>query len=307
MPIASNTETFGPGQQTPPREGVAREIENQGEDVRNLLSLSGGAVLVTGGARGLGLCIASAIIEAGADVYCSDIVDEPSKAEWSALAAKSKGLGRRIEYAGGINICNGKQVNELYAGIASRRAQAGLGPITGLLHAAATQHEQDAIDYDMEPFARVMRINVDGSMVVAQAAARVMRQSGVGGSIVLIASMSGFIANRGLHCAAYQPSKAAVHQLARSLAVEWAVYRIRVNTLSPGYVRTAMSNMLLAEHPDKLKLWESSNPLSRIALPYELKAPAVFLLSSGSSFMTGADLKIDGGVSVRRRRGRGCR
>lgn len=104
--------------------------------------------------------------------------------------------------------------------------------------------------------------------------------------------------SQGIHSSGYQASKAAVHQLARSLAVEWGQYGIRVNTISPGYIRTAMSNALLVGHPDKLREWENSNPLGRIALPHEVKAPAILLLSKGASFVNGTDIRIDGGVSV---------
>jgi NAD(P)-dependent dehydrogenase (short-subunit alcohol dehydrogenase family) len=170
----------------------------------------------------------------------------------------------------------------------------------------------------MDKFRRMMQINIDGSMITAQAAARLMRNSGQGGSILLVASMSGAIANKvssafscrviflifvstskGVYCSAYNASKAACLQLGRSLAVEWAEYNIRVNTLSPGYIRTAMTNMLLEGRPYLLEKWQSENPMNRIATPSEFKGPAVFLLSNASSFMTGSDLRVDGGVSLR--------
>lgn len=196
IPASANTKPFGPDKDAAPAEEVTTEIQTPADDIRNLMSLAGGAVLVTGGARGLGLCIASGCIEAGADVYCSDLLAEPSDSEWDALAAKAKQLGRRLEYFGKVDICNAKQINQLYSDIAAKRKQAGLPPINGLLHAAATNHEQDALDYDMQPYEKVVHINVVGAMIVAQAAARIMKESGQGGSMVLIASISGFIANR---------------------------------------------------------------------------------------------------------------
>lgn len=82
------------------------------------------------------------------------------------------------------------------------------------------------------------------------------------------------------------------------MAVEWAEYKIRVNTLSPGYIRTAMTNLLLEGKPDLLQRWENDNPMKRIAAPSEFKGPAIYLLSKASSFVTGSDLRVDGGVSV---------
>jgi NAD(P)-dependent dehydrogenase (short-subunit alcohol dehydrogenase family) len=100
---------------------------------------------------------------------------------------------------------------------------------------------------------------------------------------------------QGIHCAAYNTSKAAVHQMCRSLATEWGEYGIRVNSLSPGYIRTAMTDMLLAEKPEIEKQWMAGALLGRLGVPEDFKSPAVYLLAEGSSFMTGADLRVDGG------------
>jgi NAD(P)-dependent dehydrogenase (short-subunit alcohol dehydrogenase family) len=83
--------------------------------------------------------------------------------------------------------------------------------------------------------------------------------------------------------------------MSRSLAVEWGQYGIRVNTLSPGYIRTAMTDQLLAEKPEIETLWMAGALLGRLGAPEDFKAPAIYMLSDGSSFMTGADLRVDGG------------
>lgn len=83
--------------------------------------------------------------------------------------------------------------------------------------------------------------------------------------------------------------------MCRSLAVEFGTYGIRVNSLSPGYIRTLMTDQLLAEKPEIEKLWMMGALLGRLGAPEDFKAPAVFLLADGSSFMTGADLRVDGG------------
>jgi NAD(P)-dependent dehydrogenase (short-subunit alcohol dehydrogenase family) len=94
---------------------------------------------------------------------------------------------------------------------------------------------------------------------------------------------------------AYNPSKAAVIQLARNLAAEWGQYGIRVNTLSPGYILTDMLQSLFDEFPERRDQWPKENMLNRLSLPREYRGAAVFLLSEASSFMTGSDLRIDGG------------
>lgn len=117
-------------------------------------------------------------------------------------------------------------------------------------------------------------------------------------SMAFIASMSGTVANRGLICAAYNTSKAGVMQLGRNLAAEWGNRGIRVNTISPGYCETAMVEKLFETHPERRTEWANQNMLGRVSKPEEYRAAAVFLMGNGSSFMTGSDLRIDGGHSA---------
>lgn len=93
----------------------------------------------------------------------------------------------------------------------------------------------------------------------------------------------------------YNPSKAAVIQLARNLAAEWGEHGIRVNTLSPGYILTQMLENLFKVYPERRIQWPKENMLGRLSTPNEYRGAAVFLLSDASSFMTGSDLRIDGG------------
>jgi NAD(P)-dependent dehydrogenase (short-subunit alcohol dehydrogenase family) len=113
--------------------------------------------------------------------------------------------------------------------------------------------------------------------------------------MALIASMSGTVANRGLLCASYNASKAGVQQLGRSLAAEWGVHGIRVNTISPGYIETEMVRELFETQPQRRREWAGQNMLGRIASPEDFKGVAVFLMGGGSRWMTGSDVRIDGG------------
>lgn len=133
-------------------------------------------------------------------------------------------------------------------------------------------------------------VNVTGAFMTAQAAAKAMITHDTPGSIVFIASMSGTVANRGLICPAYNASKAGVLQLARNLASEWGEYGIRVNTISPGYIVTAMVEELFQRFPERREDWPTQNMLGRLSRPEEYRGAAVFLVSDASSFMTGADL-----------------
>jgi NAD(P)-dependent dehydrogenase (short-subunit alcohol dehydrogenase family) len=115
------------------------------------------------------------------------------------------------------------------------------------------------------------------------------------GAIVNVGSMSGQIVNRPQWQPAYNASKAAVHQLTRSLAAEWAPFGVRVNAVAPGYVRTDMSPV---DRPEFAAHWIGDTPQGRAALPEEIAPAVVYLASPASSFMTGEVLVIDGGYTL---------
>ena len=162
--------------------------------VKEILSLNNRTIIVTGGARGLGATLASAVLEAGGDVVCLDVLLKPGESEWGRLVAICKDTN---QYAGyhQCDITNQESVSTLMAEIASEASQRGK-PIRGLVHCAGIQQMTDAIDYPIDEFKRILEVNVTGSFVMAQQIARIMRTAGDSGSIVLIASMSGHIANR---------------------------------------------------------------------------------------------------------------
>ncbi|OBT63063.1 hypothetical protein VE03_07419 [Pseudogymnoascus sp. 23342-1-I1] len=251
-------------------------------------SLKGKVIIVSGAGRGLGLVQAEALLEAGATVYALDRLEDPSP-EFARVQEKALALGTRIEYAR-VDVRDVDMLKHVVDGIAERE-----GGIHGLIAAAGIQQETPAIEYTAEDANRMFEINVTGVFMTAQAVARHMIASGKGGSIVLIGSMSGTVANRGLICPAYNASKAAVLQLARNLASEWGTHNIRVNTISPGYIVTQMVLELFESFPERKTDWPSQNMLGRLSSPEEYRGAAVFLLSDASSFMTGADVRIDGG------------
>lgn len=140
-------------------------------------------------------------------------------------------------------------------------------------------------------FRRLIDINLTGSFLVAQACGRHMIRAGTGGSIVLIASMSGSIVNYPQEQCSYNASKAAVIQLGRSLAAEWARHNIRVNSLSPGYMNTDLNRAPALE--TQKKIWTSMTPQQRLGDADELNGVAVWLASDASSFTTGANVVVD--------------
>ncbi|KAI1932234.1 hypothetical protein LOZ58_003360 [Ophidiomyces ophidiicola] len=246
-------------------------------------------VLVSGAARGLGLTQAEALLEAGAIVYALDRLEEPSP-EFSRIQKRAKEeLNTSLEYRR-IDVRNTEDLNKVVDDIANAE-----GRIDGLIAAAGIQQETPALEYTAQDANMMFEVNITGVFMTAQAVAKQMIRFKKGGSIVLIASMSGTIANRGLICPAYNASKAGVIQLGRNLASEWGQYGIRVNTISPGYIVTAMVEQLFVQYPERKTQWPTENMLGRLSTPEEYRGAAVFLISDASSFMTGSDLRMDGG------------
>ncbi|RDW89733.1 putative sorbitol utilization protein SOU2-1 [Coleophoma cylindrospora] len=280
-PPAEEAESLKTGEGAPTYLGTTKRLPE--------FNLVGKVVLVSGAARGLGLVQAEALLEAGAIVYALDRLEEPSP-DFARIQARAKGdLGTSLSYRR-IDVREVDELNKIVEEIATAH-----GRLDGLIAAAGIQQETTALDYTAEDCDRMMSVNVTGCFMTAQAAAKQMIRFGNGGSIVMIASMSGTIANRGLICPAYNASKAAVIQLGRNLASEWGMYGIRVNTISPGYIVTAMVEALFEKFPERRTEWPTHNMLGRLSKPEEYRGAAAFLISDASSFMTGSDLRMDGG------------
>ncbi|KAK3393672.1 hypothetical protein B0H63DRAFT_23586 [Podospora didyma] len=254
-------------------------------------SLKGKVIVVSGGGRGLGLTQAEALLEAGAIVHALDRLPTPTEdTDFARVASRATtDLGSSLTYHR-IDVRDQKTLNEIVKGIADEE-----GRLDGLIAAAGIQQETPALEYSAEDSDKMLGVNVTGVFMTAQAVARQMIARKQKGSLVLIGSMSGTVANRGLICPVYNASKAGVLQLARNLAAEWGEHGIRVNTISPGYIVTAMTETLFDDVPERRTSWPDANMLKRLSYPEEYRGAAVFLLSDASSFMTGSDLRIDGG------------
>lgn len=162
--------------------------------LEELFALKNRTVVVTGAGRGLGITLAIAVLEAGADAICLDILPEPAAVEWQAISKLQNSSGVRATY----HRCDitdeaavEKTLSELAEG-AKRRNK----PIRSLVNCAGIQQMKDALDYPMDGFRRIMEVNVTGSYIIAKHFARLLQAEKMTGSIVLIASMSGQIANR---------------------------------------------------------------------------------------------------------------
>lgn len=169
---------------------------------------------------------------------------------------------------------------------------------TSSLHQKLISHSSNikAELYEIEKWRRLMEINVNGTFVSTQAVAREMIRLGTGGSIINIASMSGSVVNYPQEQSCYNASKAAVVQMTKSLAAEWARYNIRVNAISPGYMDTALNRVPALEA--QKRIWIDHTPQKRLGSVDDLNNLAVYLASDGSAFMTGSNCLIDGGYTL---------
>lgn len=173
--------------------------------------------------------------------------------------------------------------------------------LDGVIAAAGIMQIESAMDYTVPQIEKMLAVNYTGVFMTAQSAARNMFKYKNHGSICLIASMSGLVANIGMLSPAYNSSKAAVIQLARNLAMEWSPMRkdgsggIRVNCISPGHILTPMVEQNFREVPGLKEEWEGHNMFGRLAETTEFKGAGLLLMSNASTFMTGSQLVIDGG------------
>jgi NAD(P)-dependent dehydrogenase (short-subunit alcohol dehydrogenase family) len=254
--------------------------------------LSNHVILVTGAARGLGLSLSRTLLSAGATVYALDRLPPTEQDPSFTTLASSPPQGTALHYRQ-IDVRDVPSLNDTISKIASVH-----GRLDGLIAAAGIQQETPALEYTAEDANKMFDTNITGVFMTAQATARAMIHHSSPGSIAFIASMSGTVANRKLLCPAYNASKAGVIQLARNLASEWGEHGIRVNTISPGYIVTKMVEGLFEKFPERRRDWTTQNMLGRLSKPEEYGSAAVFLMGKGSGFMTGADLRIDGGHSA---------
>mgnify|MGYP001761908868 FL=1 len=269
-------------------------LEKHTTTIFSEFSLEGKTAVVTGGNRGLGLEMALAYVEAGAHVYVIDLPKEPSE-DFRAVALHCHKLDRQIEYIS-ADVTNEPDMNEAMEFIVEH---SGTGSLDICVACAGIMQTYPALEYPIEQFRRVLEVNTTGAFITAQAAGRVMHaQPNVTGSIILIASMSGTVVNRDQQWVAYNTSKSAVLQLSRNLAAEFGPKKIRVNTISPGYIRTNLVADQLDADPDMLNRWSNANPMGRIGRPHELRGVAVWLASEASSFCNGADIIVSGGHTI---------
>lgn len=253
-----------------------------------LFDLTGRTALVTGGAKGLGRAMARGLAEHGAPIVLADIDDETGRAAAEELAAAT---GVAVSYRH-LDVTDQQMVETVVAEIDDE-----VGGIEILLNNAGRTIHHPLEDGDGEKWRAVMSLNLDGVYHVLSAVGRRMLERGRG-SVINTGSMSGIIANVPQTQASYNASKAAVHNLTRSAALEWASRGVRVNAIAPGYMRTELTRGFYEAGGPQIDQWNLMTPMGRPGEPEELAGAAVYLASDASTFVTGSILSIDGGYTA---------
>jgi 2-dehydro-3-deoxy-D-gluconate 5-dehydrogenase len=242
--------------------------------------LRGEAALVTGASRGIGRAIALELARRGADLGlvqrgdAADVVEEIERRGRRAVVVRA-------------DLTEADAAERAVASVADE-----LGRLDIVVCNAGMVHREPALDVSLEDWRRVVDLNLVGGFVVARAAARVFVRQGGGGRIVFTASVLAF--QGGWNVSSYAASKAAVANLARALANEWAELGIRVNAVAPGYVATPLTDALRA---DPVRFGEITGriPAGRWATADEVASAVAFLVSDEAGYVNGAVLPVDGG------------
>jgi len=252
------------------------------------VTLNNKVIAITGANRGIGLGLAEVCLANSAAVVYSLDLSEPDNEEFAALAKKNP---NRLKYLH-MDVTDEPSIKKTLDQIVEAE-----GALHGMVANAGMTRHQPALDFTREQVEEIYRLNVFGAFSCAQAAARKFIELGVKGSIVFTASMTSYRPNRAGPSAPYGGTKAALRNMTHTLAMEWAPHGIRVNSISPGFVRTQMTAKIEAA-PDFQTKMKYYGGMPRLAMPQELGGAYVYLLSDAASYTTGIDIPVAGIVGA---------
>jgi NAD(P)-dependent dehydrogenase (short-subunit alcohol dehydrogenase family) len=232
--------------------------------------------------------MARALAQAGTDLALFDVEPEGLKSASEELAE----FDCRVHTAV-VDVSDSDQVEAAIDEAASQ-----LGALHILVNNAGVTSGSPFEDLPQEDWERVLSVNLTGLFTCSKWTARHFIKSGSGGSVINIASISGLVGNRGGNNSHYCATKGGVIALTRSLSVEWAPHRIRVNAIAPGYFVTPMTDRLKARDPNFYQELIDRVPLGRFGQGPDLGGAVVYLASDASAFMTGHVMVIDGGYTA---------
>ncbi len=235
--------------------------------------------LVTGAAQGIGYACAEAISENGARLVLADINGEGVAAAAEKLGGDTVGLT--------CDLGNPDQIAAMFD-----RIEADIGPVSILVNNAGIAAPGDFLETTLDQFRKVIDVNLVGTFLALQRAAKTMVAEGIEGAIVNMSSINAVVAIPAI--AAYCASKGGVMQLTKASALALAPHNIRVNAVGPGSIDTEMMAGVNA-NPEAMKMVMSRTPLQRVGTPREIGDVVAFLASDKASYITGETIYVDGG------------
>jgi NAD(P)-dependent dehydrogenase (short-subunit alcohol dehydrogenase family) len=253
--------------------------------IYDIFDIKGRKALVTGAGRGIGKELALALAEAGCDVALFGL--HMQNLEPVAAAINKLGV-RSVCYEGDVS--RKEDVDRAFGGAVKEFGRLDICVNNAGISMQKPVEEMPETDWDS-----IMDINMKGVFLCSQAAARLMIPA-KSGSIINIGSISARVVNVPQKQAVYNTSKAGVVMLTQGMAVEWAPYGVRVNSISPGYMKTEMT---LSSMSHFFPAWEALTPMERLGEPKELRGALLYLASDASGYVTGHDLVVDGGYTIR--------
>ena len=252
----------------------------------NIFRLDGKVAVLPGGYGGIGAALARGLAEFGADVVIAGRNLEKAKKVAEDIGSAT---GRQT-LAADVDVVDPESVDRLISQVMDR-----FGHIDVLINLPGMNVEAPAERFPLDQWKKVMELNVTGTFVPCQAVGRIMIAQ-KSGSIINISSVRGQLAIRRGY-AAYTPSKAAVNNLTRQLAVEWAPHNVRVNAVAPTFIETPLVEHMLADQTFRKTLTDRI-PLGRVGVPADVVGATIFLAAPASSFVTGQIVLVDGGVTA---------
>ncbi|KAK5696744.1 hypothetical protein LTR97_008048 [Elasticomyces elasticus] len=267
-------------------ETVASTAETNSQPVTQV-QLQGKVIAITGANRGIGLGIANSCLSNGAAHIFSIDIGETGD---DFLAIQKK-------YPGKLHALKADVTDEDSATKAVDEIIAQVGTLNGMVVNAGRTKHKSALDFTTEEINQLFAINLFGAFYCARVAARAFIRLGVKGSIVFTASMASYRPNKRVPSAPYGASKAGVRNMTHTLAMEWAQYNIRVNSVSPGLVNTAMTYWV-PQQPDWEQQLKYYGGMPRLAEVEELGGAYVYLLSDAASYTTSIDIPVNGVIGI---------
>ncbi len=253
--------------------------------MKDMFKLDGKIAIVTGGAGGIGEALAMGLGMHGATVVVSSRNQEAIEKVAKQITAESGNEAIAIV----SDVTDESSVENLVDSVVKK-----YGKLDILVNAMGMNIKRDAMEYPMEDWDKIFKVNVKGTMIACKFAARVMKEQG--GAIVNLSSVRGIRGYTGGNTG-YCATKGAVELITKALALEWAPYNIRVNAFGPALVITPGTKHI-AENPELAKKYAAMIPLGRIGMPEDMIGAVNFLVSDAANFVTGQTIYVDGGLTA---------